>query len=618
MILDKIKKAGDIKKISSEDYPRLAKEIRNFLVDKVSNTGGHLASNLGVVELTMALHLVFDLPKDKIVWDVGHQSYVHKILTGRKNEFDTLRQFEGMSGFPKRHESNCDSFDTGHSSTSVSAGLGMAYARDLQGEENEIISIIGDGALTGGMAYEALNNVSAYKGKFIIIINDNKMSISENNGGIPNLLNDFRVNESYIDLKEGVINSLNKAKYGDKLVDHLRKTKNNIKHIMLPSTVFEKMGIKYFGPIDGHDMDKLVRALTIAKKYKGPIILQIVTQKGKGYTPAEQNPEIFHGVGPFDKKTGKMPAAKNISYTSVFSKKLCDLAKKDEKIVAITASMPEGTGLKAFGKQFPERYFDVGIAEEHAVTFAAGLANGGLKPVVAIYSSFLQRAYDQILHDVCLQNLPVIFAIDRAGLVGADGETHQGIYDLSFLSIIPNLTVLAPKNRYELEEMLEYAVNLNKPVAIRYPRGNALVEFAQLNSPIEYGKSEIVKSGKDVAIIGVGNMFETAYTVSDRLSGFGYETTLVNARFVSPMDTALLDEIRKNHKLVVTIEDNIYTGGYGESVAAYLSKENSNCRHLGFAFPDKYIEHGTCEQLRKKYGLDSVSIFSQIINTINL
>lgn len=617
MILERINNPGDIKEIHPEEYALLAYEIRKFIIEKVSNTGGHLASNLGVVELTMAMHLTFDLPKDKIIWDVGHQSYIHKLLTGRKNEFDTLRQFEGMSGFPKTHESNCDAFNTGHSSTSLSVGLGMAFARDILNGDENIISVIGDGALTGGMALEALNNISNYKGKFITVINDNKMSISENRGGVSNLLSNVRVNESYHEFKEGVVNNLNRMKNGEKLVSQLRKTKDDIRHLVMPTSIFESMGIKYLGPIDGHDMNKLLKAFTIAKRSTRPIVIHVVTKKGYGYRPAEKNPEKFHGVGAFDIATGNVVSADGVSYTGVFSKKLCELAKNDSRIVAITASMPEGTGLKTFSKLYKNRYFDVGIAEGHAVTFAAGLASGGLKPVVAIYSSFLQRAYDQILHDVCLNNLPVVFAIDRSGLVGADGETHQGIYDISYLSIIPNLTVLAPKNKKELEDMLEYAFSLNSPVAIKYPRGSALDSYEAYNEPLEYGKSEFVIRGKDVALISVGNMFDTSMNVYEKLKALGYNISVINARSISPIDTNMISEISANHKLIVTLEENVYSGGYGQAVSAYISQNNCKCKVINISLPDKYVEHGTCNILRDKYGLDSVSIVTRIINTLN-
>ena len=614
MILDNINKVGDIKNIKPEDYNKLASEIRNFIVKAVGENGGHLASNLGVVELTMAMHIIFDLPTDKIIYDVGHQAYIHKILTGRKEEFKTLRKYKGLSGFPKRNESPCDVFDTGHSSTSLSVGLGMAYARDIKGSDENIISVIGDGALTGGMAFEALNNIAKYNGKYVIVLNDNKMSISENKGGVSKLLNNIRVNKSYNEFKEGVVTSLSKMKNGEKLVNQLRKTKNDIKHIVLPTSIFDDFGIKYLGQIDGHDISKLIKAFAIAKKSKRPIILHIVTQKGKGYKPAANNPEKFHGVGPFDIKTGKGLNPSNETYTKIFSKTLISLAKKDEKLCAITASMPVGTGTQAFEENFPERYFDVGIAEGHAVTFAAGLANSGMKPVVAIYSSFLQRAYDSILHDVCLQNLPVVFAIDRSGIVGSDGQTHQGIYDISFLSIIPGMTVLSPKDGRELSQMLAFAIDYNKPVAIRYPRGEAYESGVESEFALT---SEVVKNGDDVAIVSVGNMYEIADDVVNKLHDLGINASLINARVISPIDTNTLDELAKKHKLVVTIEENIYSGGYGESVTAYIKSKNYNIKTLVFSLPDTYVEHGDVNNLRKKYGLSSLNIVTKIVNTLN-
>ena len=614
MILDKINKTGDIKNVSPEDYDKLASELRDFIVEKVGANGGHLASNLGVVELTMAMHIVFDLPYDKLIFDVGHQAYIHKILSGRKSEFDTLRQFKGLSGFPKRSESDCDVFDTGHSSTSLSIGLGMANARDILGEDNNIVSVIGDGALTGGMAFEALNNISKYSGKFIIVLNDNKMSISENKGGVSTLLNNIRVNKSYNEFKEGVVTSLSKMKNGDKIVEQLRKTKNDLKHMVLPTSIFDDLGIKYLGPIDGHNTEKLIKAFNIAKHSKRPIILHVVTQKGKGYRPALKNPEKFHGIGPFNVKNGKPISGEKLTYTKFFSESLIELAKDDKKICAITASMPVGTGTDAFEALYPERYFDVGIAEAHAVTFAAGLANGGLKPVVAVYSSFLQRAYDSILHDVCLQNLPVVFAIDRAGIVGADGQTHQGIYDLSYLSIIPNLTVLAPKDGYELKEMLRFAFDMHSPVAIRYARGEAY--DSGIKTPMDLS-SELIFEGGDIALISVGNMYEVALDVCNRLKDMGNNTTLVNARVISPLDTDMLDRLSKKHKLIVTLEENIYSGGYGEAVLAYYKKTNAKCKVMTYSLPDTYVEHGDVSSLRKKYGLNSLSVVTGIVNSLN-
>ena len=481
MALEKIQKANDIKELTEEELKELSDEIRRFLIEKISRTGGHLASNLGVVELTMAIHLVFDLPKDKIIWDVGHQSYTHKILTGRKDGFDDLRKYGGMSGFPKRKESACDAFDTGHSSTSISAGLGYVCARDLQKEDYSVISVIGDGSLTGGMAYEALNNASRLKKNFIIVLNDNHMSISENVGGMSDYLAKLRTADFYTDLKKGVTNMLhNVPVVGDPMIEHIRKTKSSLKQLIVPGMFFEDMGIKYLGPVDGHDLKALRRAFTEAKRVKGPVLVHVLTKKGKGYLPAEENPSRFHGTGPFDIQTGE-PISKSgkDSCTDVFSKVMLDLAKKDDRLVAITAAMEDGTGLAAFHRYYPDRFFDVGIAEGHGVTFAAGLAAAGLHPVFAVYSSFLQRGFDQMIHDVCLQKLPVVFAVDRAGLVGSDGETHQGIFDLSYLSMIPNMTVLSPKNKWELADMVRFAVRLGAPAAVRYPRGSAFDGFRE-------------------------------------------------------------------------------------------------------------------------------------------
>ena len=482
MVLDKINDVNDIKKLNTDELDILAEEIREFLINKISVTGGHLASNLGVVELTMALHLAFDFPKDKVIWDVGHQSYTHKLLTGRKDAFDGLRKYGGMSGFPKRKESNCDAFDTGHSSTSISAGLGYANARDLLGEDYNVVSVIGDGALTGGMAYEALNNAAMLKSNFIIVLNDNNMSISENVGGMPEYLGKIRTASVYNDLKNDVVNTLNKVPvYGEKIVGTIRRTKSGIKQLLIPGMLFENMGLTYLGPIDGHDIQKMRKAFNEAKKLDTAVIVHVITKKGKGYLPAEQHPSRFHGTDAFDVATGEpLKKKEKPSYTDIFSAVINRIADKNDKVVAITAAMPDGTGLKKFAKRFPERFFDVGIAEEHAVTFAAGLAAGGMIPVVAVYSSFLQRAYDQILHDVCIQNLHVIFAVDRAGLVGSDGETHQGIFDYSFLSSIPNMNIMAPKNKWELYDMFRFAVDFDGPVAIRYPRGEACEEFKEI------------------------------------------------------------------------------------------------------------------------------------------
>ncbi len=618
MILDKINKPNDIKKIDPEEYEQLAQEIRQFLIDSISKTGGHLASNLGVVELTMALHIVFDLPTDKLIWDVGHQSYTHKILTGRKNQFNKLRKYGGMSGFPKRNESDYDAFDTGHSSTSISAGLGYASARNITGEDYHVISVIGDGALTGGMAYEALNNASSLKKNFIIVLNDNSMSISENVGGISRILDDVRSSYSYYDLKEDVKNTLHKLPNGDALVEKIKKTKSNIKQFIVPGQIFEDMGIQYLGPVDGHNIHKLIKIFNIAKRVDSPVLVHVVTQKGHGYAPAEKNPSRFHGIGPFDIKTGKsLSVGKGESYSAVFSRKICDIAKNDRSVVAITAAMPDGTGLDKFKKWFPDRFFDVGIAEEHAVTFSAGLAAGGMKPVFAVYSSFLQRAFDQILHDVCMQQLHVVFAIDRAGLVGSDGETHQGIFDLSFLSVIPNMTIIAPKNGWELENALEFALeHFYGPIAIRYPRGCAYTGLSEYVQPIEYGKSELIHEGSHICLMAVGNMMETALTTGERLKEYNIDATIVNARFVKPIDEDMICDIADEHELLVTLEENVYTGGFGEAVSRYTQMNGLNIRTLGIALPDDYIEHGNVDILKHEAGIDAEAVFDRIMETI--
>lgn len=614
MFLEKIEKTNDIKEIGAENYDALAEEIRQFLIQSISVTGGHLGSNLGAVELTMALHLALNLPEDKIIWDVGHQSYTHKILTGRRDGFANLRKYGGMSGFPKRKESDCDCFDTGHSSTSVSAGLGMVRARDLEGGSNTVVSVIGDGSLTGGMAYEALNNASRLETNFIIVLNDNNMSISENVGGISKYLNNIRTTDMYLDLKEGVYNSLyGKSKYGNKLVSQIRRVKSSFKQLVVPGMFFEDMGITYLGPVDGHDIQAMMRMIREAKKIKKAVLIHVITQKGRGYAPAERHPARFHGAEPFDIETGipRNPRAK-ANYTDIFSTVMCKLGQRDEKVVAITAAMPDGTGLKRFRNMYPERFFDVGIAEEHAVTFAAGLAAGGLKPIVAIYSSFLQRAYDQILHDVCIQNLPVVFAIDRAGLVGSDGETHQGIFDLSYLSSIPNMHIMAPKNKWELSDMIKFALDCSMPMAIRYPRGEAYDGLQEYRAPIEYGRSEIIYKGKDIALFAVGSMVKTALEVRGKLKGDGYSCSLINARFVKPIDEEAVRRACMEHKLVVTMEENVASGGFGEKVRAYADNIHTDARVLCIALPDEYVEHGNVELLKKEVGIDVDTIVEKI------
>ena len=615
MALELIRKENDIKKLSDEQLDGLADEIRRFLIEKISRTGGHLASNLGAVELTMALHLTLDFPEDKLIWDVGHQSYTHKLLTGRSGGFDTLRKYGGMSGFPKRKESDCDAFDTGHSSTSISAGLGLVEARELLGQDHTVVSVIGDGSMTGGMAYEALNNASRLNSNFIIVLNDNHMSISENVGGISRYLNGLRTTQTYTEIKKGVEGTLKRIPgKGDRIVSQLRKTKSGIKQLFVPGMFFEDMGITYLGPVDGHDVRKLVKVLNEAKRVDHAVLVHVITEKGKGYRPAEENPSRFHGTGPFDIRTGE-PAEKSAtdSYTEVFSKVLTDIARKDDKVVAITAAMADGTGLAAFKKYFPKRFFDVGIAEEHAMTFAAGLAAGGMKPVFAVYSSFLQRAYDQTLHDVCLQDLPVVIAVDRAGLVGSDGETHQGIFDLSFLSSIPNMTVISPKNRWEMADMLRFAVDYPHPVALRYPRGEAYEGMKEFRAPVEYGKSEVLYEEADIAVIFVGHMAELADRVRTGIRDAGYKCSLINARFVKPLDTQLLDRLSRTHRLFVTIEENVVSGGFGGQVLEYASEAKLPVYIRNIGIPDDYVEHGNVEILRREVGLDCGRIVEQVL-----
>ena len=614
MLLDQIKQSSDIKKLTEEDYPVLAQEIRQFLIEKISHTGGHLASNLGVVELTMALHLAFDLPKDKIIWDVGHQAYTHKLLSGRKAGFDELRQFGGMSGFPKRAESPYDAFDTGHSSTSISAGLGIAQAREIQGEDYSVISVIGDGALTGGMAYEALNNAAQMKKNFIIVLNDNKMSISENVGGMSRYLSSVRTKESYAELKKGVDRALSAIPVVGKSLSYgLYLAKNGVKECFVPGMLFEDMAITYLGPVDGHNVPELVRTLKEAKRVRHAVLVHVITKKGKGYAPAEKNPARFHGVDPFDIATGQPLKKKQYpSYTEVFSKKICELAGENRKIVAVTAAMPDGTGLTRFSKKFPDRFFDVGIAEAHAVTSAAGMASAGLKPVVAVYSSFLQRGYDQILHDVCLQKLPVLFAIDRAGLVGSDGETHQGIFDISFLSLVPGMTIMAPKNRWELEAMLEFGVNFEGPLAIRYPRGEAYRGLSEFAAPMEYGKAEMLYEESGIALFALGSMVSTGEHVREKLKARGYSCTLVNARFAKPMDTDMLDRLCRNHDLIVTMEENVLRGGLGMCATRYIHEHYPQVKVIQVALPDAYVEHGNVSLLREMLGIDSDSVIRRL------
>ena len=625
MILETIEKENDIKKVAPENWNLLAEEIRQFLIHKISVTGGHLGSNLGAVELTMALHLSLNLPEDKIVWDVGHQSYTHKILTGRKAGFENLRKYGGMSGFPKRKESDCDCFDTGHSSTSISAGLGLVKARDIMHQDHTVVSVIGDGSLTGGMAYEALNNAARMKSNFIIVLNDNNMSISENVGGVSKYLNNIRTADKYLDLKEGIYNSLKETRIGDPIVESIRRAKSSVKQLVIPGMFFEDMGITYLGPVDGHNIPAMLKVFKEAKRVKSAVLVHVITHKGKGFIPAERHPARFHGAEPFDIETGLPLKQKTKSnYTDVFSTVMCKQGDRNDKIVAITAAMPDGTGLKRFHNMYPDRFFDVGIAEEHAVTFAAGmaeqhavtfaagLASQGMLPVVCIYSTFLQRSYDQILHDVCIQNLPVVFAIDRAGLVGSDGETHQGIFDLSYLSSIPNMHIMAPKNKWELSDMLKFAIDFQGPIALRYPRGEAFDGLREHREPIILGMGEWIYHEKDIVLVAVGSMVKTALAVREALQLKGYACSIINARFVKPIDTEILNEAVKDHSLIVTMEENVASGGFGEKVREYLDESGYQGSLLTISIPDEYVEHGNVDILREEVGIDAYSIQRRI------
>ncbi len=614
MFLERITAPNDIKNIDKQDYDALAEEIRQFLIEKISVSGGHLGSNLGAVELTMALHIALSLPEDKIIWDVGHQSYTHKLLTGRREGFESLRKYHGMSGFPKRKESDCDAFDTGHSSTSISAGLGLVKARDLRGEDNTIVSVIGDGSLTGGMAYEALNNCAKLTSNFIIVLNDNNMSISENVGGVSKYLNNIRTKTGYINLRDNIYYSMLDKPHGNAIIGAVRKTKNVLKSMVVPGMFFEDMGITYLGPVDGHDVGAMIKVLNEAKRVNKAVLVHVITQKGRGFEPAIKHPARFHGAEPFDTETG-LPVRKKekANYTDVFSTVMFKLGARNEKVVAITAAMAEGTGLKRFRNVYPDRFFDVGIAEQHAVTFAAGLAAGGMIPVVAVYSSFLQRAYDQILHDVCIQNLPVVFAIDRAGLVGSDGETHQGIFDLSYLSCIPGMHIMAPKNKWELSDMLKFAVDSGVPIAVRYPRGTAYDGLKEYRQPIEMGVSEIIYEEKDIALLAVGSMVATAEQARKILKDKGYKVSLVNARFVKPIDTDVIDRLASKHDLFVPMEENVASGGYGEKVIEYVKETGIKADVLPIAIPDEYVEHGSVDLLKQEIGIDAESVAERIM-----
>lgn len=617
-ILEKYKDVNEIKNMSLEELDIFSEEIREFLIDKVSKTGGHLSSNLGVVELTISLYNVFDFKKDKLVWDVGHQSYVHKILTGRKDRFDTLRKFGGLSGFPKKCESPFDHFQTGHSSTSISAALGMARARDLKGEDYEVVAVIGDGALTGGMALEALNDAGYRKSKMIIILNDNQMSIASNVGGLSTYLSKIRVEPGYNKFKQDIDAALKKIpNIGKGMANTLEKVKNGIKQMVVPGMLFENMGIKYLGPIDGHNIKQLSKVLSKAKEIEGPVLIHVVTKKGKGYKYAEKNPGKFHGIGPFDYISGEVCAGKCLTYSKAFGDAMIKIATEDNRLVAITAAMRDGTGLGEFAEKFKNRFFDVGIAEQHAVTLAAGMASEGLKPVFAVYSTFLQRAYDQILHDVCIQNLPVILAIDRAGIVGADGETHQGVFDLSYLSHMPNMTIIAPKSVVELEYTLRWAVNQNSPVAIRYPRGgdNPNVNISPLKE-FKKGKWEILYDEGEVTLLAVGRMVQQAVLVREKLKNSGIKVGIVNASFVKPLDKSLLKDLVYSGKNIITLEDNVIDGGFGSMVLDYVNSLHKETKIINLGFKDEFIPHGGVDILYKNYGLDVDGIIQSIIKLI--
>ncbi|WP_461204366.1 1-deoxy-D-xylulose-5-phosphate synthase [Clostridium sp. DL1XJH146] len=615
-LLDEYKDKNEIKKMNINELNEFANNIRNFLIDKVSKTGGHLASNLGVVELTLALFKVFDLEKDKIVWDVGHQTYVHKILTGRKEQFNSLRKFGGLCGFPKRSESKYDFFEVGHSSTSFSAALGMARARDIKGEESKVVAVIGDGALTGGMALEALNDIGDKHIDIILILNDNQMSISKNVGGISKYLNNLRVDPNYNKLKGDFNQVLNKTFLGKGIAGSLKKLKGGIRHIVVPNRFFENIGIKYFGPIDGHNITQLSQVMELAKDIKGPVLIHTITTKGKGYDFAEKNPHLYHGIGPFDKESGKASSKKQITYSKAFGDAIVELAKNDNRVTAITAAMPGGTGLQEFSEEYKNRFFDVGIAEQHAVTLAAGMASSGLKPIFAVYSTFLQRAYDQIIHDVCMQELPVIFCIDRAGIVGEDGETHQGVFDLSFLSHIPNLVIVSPKCVGELKYLLKWALTQNKPIAIRYPRGGDEFDNLIPKTDFQIGKWETIKKGKNVAIIATGRMVSKASNVAVKLNKIGIEASVINASFIKPIDKTLLTNLVKSKIPIVTIEDNYVNGGFGSLILQYLNQEYKDYKILNLGFKDEFITHGNIDVLFKLYNLDENGIFSSIVKFI--
>ena len=617
-LLDQIVKENDIKNIAREDYRELAKEIRIKLVQSISHTGGHLASNLGAVELTMALHLTLNFPKDKLVWDVGHQAYVHKILTGRGDFMGTLRQLDGLSGFPKVKENPADTFDTGHSSTSISVALGLAKARDLKKTDEKVFAVIGDGALSGGMAFEALNNTAALHSNMVIVLNDNKMSIAPNVGGMSNYLGKIRANRKYRNLKANIESALDKIpNLGQPLANQIKKAKNSIKQLFIPGMLFEDMGLIYIGPVDGHNIQELLTAFETAVSVADqPVLVHVLTKKGKGYKPAEKNPSVFHGVGPFDIRSGEPQESRVVTYTDIFGQWMVEKGKENQGLVSVCAAMPDGTGLKSFAQTYPERFFDVGIAEEHAVTFAAGMTAGGMRPVVSIYSTFLQRAYDQMVHDVCINSLPVVFAVDRSGIVGRDGETHQGILDISYLSSMPNMTILSPMDGEDLILALDYAVSQKDgPVAVRYPRGKAFCsgKDRSYEGGYETGKAEVLTEGNEVAILAVGNMVEKAWQVSEILGEKKLYPTIVNMRFVKPFDEELVLALAGRNRLLVTMEDNVYSGGFSERIQAFLQQHGMRTKCLSVCFPDVFVEHGAPEELYEKYGMDAAKVAERIM-----
>lgn len=615
--LKNVNNPNDIKKLGIPDLNRLSDEIREFLVEHVSKTGGHLASNLGVVELTLALHRVFNMPSDKIVWDVGHQSYVHKIITGRKDQFDTLRQFKGLSGFPNPDESEYDIFRTGHSSTSISVGIGIARARDIKKESYNVVSIIGDGALSGGLAFEALNDAGNSKTKLIVVLNDNEMSISQNVGSLSTYLGKLRMNPNYINFRDDIENKVKKIPtIGDTLFRNTHKLKESVKYFFVQGMLFEELGFKYMGPIDGHDIGMLTDAFNRAKKINGPVMIHVLTKKGKGYLPAENNPDVFHGIGPFEVTTGIKEKSNNVTYSAAFGEEMLKEAENNEKLVAITAAMPDGTGLTAYAEKFKDRFFDVGIAEQHGVTLAAGLAVSGLKPVFAVYSTFLQRAYDQVVHDVCIQKLPVMLAIDRAGIVGDDGETHQGLLDISFLRSIPNITIVSPKDIKEFRMMLKWCFSYNLPIAIRYPRGgDEKIDFSKYDE-IELGKWEVLNKGENIALLATGKMNQTAKKLGDRFRNKGINITIINCRFIKPLDVKLLEKLFTTYSHIYTLEDNYVSGGFGSGVAEYALSKNYKGEIKIFGFPDEFIEHGNTGILYKKYSLDVDGLYYHITKNL--